>query len=96
MGTLLSSFFWTYAVFQFPSGYLVDRFGIPAGYGAAAPDVEDAPCHGQVTFVPTTIPSGRGPPRWVQMGSIAWNVPLTLKSAILFPPAATASPGAIC
>jgi ACS family D-galactonate transporter-like MFS transporter len=35
MGTLLSSFFWTYAVFQIPSGYLVDRFGIRAVYGAA-------------------------------------------------------------
>src|SRR4051812_40944238 len=35
MGTLLSSFFWTYAVFQIPSGYLVDRYGIRIVYGAA-------------------------------------------------------------
>ncbi len=35
MGTLLSSFFWTYAVFQIPSGYLVDRFGIRLVYAAA-------------------------------------------------------------
>src|SRR6476660_670465 len=35
MGMLLSSFFWTYAAFQIPSGYLVDRFGIRAVYGVA-------------------------------------------------------------
>ncbi len=28
MGLLLSSFFWTYTVFQIPSGYLVDRIGL--------------------------------------------------------------------
>ena len=27
MGTLLSAFFWTYALFQIPAGYLTDRFG---------------------------------------------------------------------
>ncbi|MFC7099435.1 MFS transporter [Nonomuraea rubra] len=26
-GILLSSFFWTYAIFQLPSGWLLDRFG---------------------------------------------------------------------
>src|SRR3954449_1120269 len=26
-GVLLSSFFWTYALFQIPSGWLLDRFG---------------------------------------------------------------------
>src|SRR5206468_9955443 len=53
--------------------------------------------HGQVTSVPTTIPSESGPPRWVQVSSIAWNFPSTLKSAIFFPPASTnvPSPGAI-
>src|SRR2546428_9075472 len=35
MGTLLSSFFWTYGVFQIPSGYLVDRLGIRALYALA-------------------------------------------------------------
>src|SRR5258706_84459 len=35
MGTLLSSFFWTYGAFQIPSGYLVDRFGIRVIYGFA-------------------------------------------------------------
>src|SRR3954470_11976062 len=35
MGTLLSSFFWTYAVFQIPAGYLVDRFGMRLVYAAA-------------------------------------------------------------
>ena len=34
MGTLLSSFFWTYGAFQIPSGYLVDRFGIRAIYAS--------------------------------------------------------------
>lgn len=35
MGTLLSAFFWTYAIFQMPAGYLVDRFGIRLTYAAA-------------------------------------------------------------
>ncbi len=35
MGTLLSAFFWTYAVFQIPAGVLVDRLGIRWAYGAA-------------------------------------------------------------
>src|SRR5262249_47039521 len=35
MGTLLSSFFWTYGLFQIPMGYLVDRFGIRATYSIA-------------------------------------------------------------
>src|SRR4030095_453542 len=30
-----SSFFWTYALFQIPSGYLVDRFGIRVVYAVA-------------------------------------------------------------
>ncbi len=33
MGMLLSAFFWTYAVFQIPSGTIVDRFGIRGSYG---------------------------------------------------------------
>lgn len=32
MGVLLSSFFWTYALFMIPAGFLVDRFGIRATY----------------------------------------------------------------
>jgi ACS family D-galactonate transporter-like MFS transporter len=35
MGLLLSAFFWTYAVFQIPSGTVVDRFGIRIVYAAA-------------------------------------------------------------
>ncbi len=34
MGMLLSAFFWTYAVFQIPSGAIVDRFGIRGSYAA--------------------------------------------------------------
>jgi ACS family D-galactonate transporter-like MFS transporter len=32
MGVLLSSFFWTYALFQLPSGWLVDRFDVTKLY----------------------------------------------------------------
>lgn len=35
MGVLLSAFFWTYGVFQIPSGALVDRFGIRSTYAGA-------------------------------------------------------------
>jgi MFS family permease len=35
MGVLLSAFFWTYAVFQIPSGAIVDRFGIRVVYAMA-------------------------------------------------------------
>jgi MFS family permease len=35
MGTLLSAFFWTYALLQVPAGYMVDRFGLKWTYGAA-------------------------------------------------------------
>jgi ACS family D-galactonate transporter-like MFS transporter len=35
MGLLLSAFFWTYALFQIPSGFMVDRFGIRRTYAAA-------------------------------------------------------------
>lgn len=35
MGLLMSSFFWTYAIFQVPAGYLIDRFGIRAAYTVA-------------------------------------------------------------
>lgn len=34
-GLLLSSFFWTYALFQVPAGYLIDRFGIRTAYAMA-------------------------------------------------------------
>jgi ACS family D-galactonate transporter-like MFS transporter len=32
MGILLSAFFWTYALFQIPAGFIVDRFGIRVVY----------------------------------------------------------------
>ena len=35
LGILLSSFFWTYGLFQIPAGLLVDRFGIRGTYAAA-------------------------------------------------------------
>jgi ACS family D-galactonate transporter-like MFS transporter len=35
MGVLLSSFFWTYAIFQIPCGYLLDRFGLRNTYAIA-------------------------------------------------------------
>jgi MFS family permease len=35
MGILLSAFFWTYAIFQIPSGLLVDRFGVRGAYATA-------------------------------------------------------------
>jgi len=35
MGVLLSAFFWTYALFQIPSGALVDRFSIRRAYAGA-------------------------------------------------------------
>ncbi len=35
MGTLLSAFFWTYALLQVPAGYIVDRFGLKWTYGSA-------------------------------------------------------------
>ena len=34
MGALLSAFFWTYAVFQIPSGFLADRYGLKWTYAA--------------------------------------------------------------
>ena len=35
MGMLLSAFFWTYAAFQIPAGFIVDRFGIKRVYAVA-------------------------------------------------------------
>lgn len=35
MGLLLSAFFWTYATFQIPAGFIVDRIGIRRVYAAA-------------------------------------------------------------
>ena len=34
-GILMSAFFWTYTVFQIPSGWAVDRYGIRGTYGIA-------------------------------------------------------------
>src|SRR5438093_7676874 len=50
------------------------------------------PCQGQVTSVPSVSRSPRGPPRWRQVLSMAWNAPPTLKSAICLPPASTHVP----
>src|SRR5581483_6303908 len=35
MGTLLSAFFWSYALLQVPAGWIVDRFGLKWAYGGA-------------------------------------------------------------
>ena len=35
MGMLLSAFFWTYAIFQIPAGFIVDRIGIRRVYAGA-------------------------------------------------------------
>jgi len=32
-----------------------------------------APCQGQVTSLPSTVPSDSGPPRWVHVSLSAWN-----------------------
>ena len=34
-GALLGAFFWTYAAFQLPSGWFVDKVGARLGYAAA-------------------------------------------------------------
>src|SRR5258708_5050585 len=51
-----------------------------------------APCQGQVTSSPSSSPSERGPPRCVQVLSIAWNLPSTLNRAIFFPCTSTNLP----
>src|SRR5437899_11010106 len=43
------------------------------------------PCQGQVTIAPSSSPSPSGPPRWIQVLSIAWKTPPTLNSAISLP-----------
>src|SRR6185295_20099298 len=40
---------------------------------------------GQVTMDPSRSPSPSGPPRWIQVLSIAWNAPSTLKTARVLP-----------
>ena len=35
MGTLLSSFFWSYSLLQIPAGYLIDRYGLKWTYAGA-------------------------------------------------------------
>src|SRR6266478_2719052 len=59
----------------------------PAGGPSTAPVVTSntAPCQGQVTSTPSTAPSHSGPPTCVQVLSMAWNEPPTLKSAISLP-----------
>src|SRR5882724_3384660 len=51
-----------------------------------------APCQGQVTSSPSSSPSERGPPRCVQVSSMAWNLPSTLRRAIFFPCTSTNLP----
>src|ERR1700722_19753081 len=50
------------------------------------------PCHGQVIVVPSSSPSASGPPRCLQVLSIAKNFPPALNSAICLPPASTSLP----
>lgn len=37
MGLILGAFFWTYAAFQMPSGWFIDRVGARIAYAAARP-----------------------------------------------------------
>src|SRR5579863_8616323 len=50
------------------------------------------PCHGHVTVVPSSSPSPSGPPRCLQVLSIAKNFPPALNSAICLPAASTVLP----
>ncbi|MBK9166906.1 MAG: MFS transporter [Bryobacterales bacterium] len=34
-GTLMSAFFWTYGLFQFPAGWIIDRYGLRGTYALA-------------------------------------------------------------
>src|SRR6266571_1969687 len=44
-----------------------------------------APCQGQVTSAPSTVPSDSGPPRWVHVSLSAWTACPTRKRAIFWP-----------
>src|SRR6266446_9178230 len=48
-----------------------------------------APCQGQVTSAPSTVPSDSGPPRWVHVLLSAWNASPTRKRAIFWPSTST-------
>src|SRR5213594_2811162 len=48
-----------------------------------------APCQGQVTSAPSTVPSDSGPPRWVHVSLSAWNASPTRKRAIFWPSTST-------
>src|SRR5918996_8320 len=48
-----------------------------------------APCQGQVTSAPSTVPSDSGPPRWVHVSLSAWNASPTRKRAIFSPSTST-------
>src|SRR3989442_11338485 len=48
-----------------------------------------APCQGQVTSAPSTVPSDSGPPRWVHESLSAWNASPTRKRAIFWPSTST-------
>src|ERR1700690_1698389 len=50
------------------------------------------PCHGQAIVVPSSSPSASGPPRCLQVLSIAKNFPPALNSAICLPSASTNLP----
>src|SRR6516165_4548056 len=70
------------------------RTPVRAGGASTSPvlTLNCAPCQGQVTTSPDNSPSPNGPPSWVQVLSMAWNVPATLKRAMLRPPASTTLP----
>src|SRR6202048_5547945 len=51
-----------------------------------------ATSQGQVTSAPSSSPSESGPPRCVQVLSMAWNLPSTLNRAIFFPCTSTNLP----
>src|SRR5229473_2848106 len=59
----------------------------PGGGPSTSPVVtsKTPPCQGHVTWAPSISPSQSGPPTCVQVLSIAWNEPPTLKSAISLP-----------
>src|SRR5712664_876397 len=48
-----------------------------------------APCQGQVTSAPSTVPSDSGPPRCVQVSLSAWNASPARKRAIFWPSTST-------
>src|SRR5256885_11144156 len=70
-----------------PSTFTSYRSTLAAGFATQAPVVTSycQPCQGQVTTDPSSSPSPSGPPRWMQVLSIAWNVRSTLNTARVLP-----------